>query len=177
MDERAATLILRSGGRGRSPGEAMAIFLLVRAVSDRFVDAAKGDPDLAFSLLDKGLPPPEWHVNAIRDHERRRDGLAKAGISFDADAAELHDLDRAWDGLKRTLETLGADDANIFVVGTEVGEDEEAGIRVLTSIETSTSLTTLERIDRAGSKTQFAKFSWHRGAWVNSVEIHSPGRW
>jgi hypothetical protein len=127
----------------------MAIVLLVRAVSDRFVGAAKGDPDLAFSLLDKGLPPPEWHVNAIRDHERRRDGLVKAGISFDADAAQLHDLDRAWDGLKRTLETLRADDANVFGVGTEVGDDEEAGIRVLTSTETSAALTTLERIDRA----------------------------
>jgi hypothetical protein len=127
----------------------MAIFLLVRAVSDRFVEAAKNDADLAFSLLDKGLRPPDWHVNAIRDHERRRDGLAKAGVSFDADAAEVQDLDRAWDGLQRTLETLGADDANIFRVGTEVGDDEEAGIRALTSTETVAALATLERIDRA----------------------------
>jgi hypothetical protein len=127
----------------------MAISLLVRVVSNRFIEAAKAHPDLAFSLLDRGLPPPEWNVNAVRDHESRQNGLAKAGVSFETDAGEVQDLDRAWDGLQRILEMLRANDANIFRVGTDVGDDAEAGIRVLASTETSTALTTLEGIDRA----------------------------
>lgn len=135
----------------------MSIFLLVRPVSDRFIEAAKADPDLAFSLLDNGAPPPEWHVNAVRDHARRRDALLKAGLSFEADAARIHDLGRSWDGLKRTLETLGVDDANIFRVGSEVGDDEEEGIRVLTSAESNAALATLEGVDRASIENAIRK--------------------
>jgi hypothetical protein len=121
----------------------MAIQLLVRAVSDRFGAAAKANPDLADTLLDQGLPPPEWNVNAVRDHQRRHTGLAKAGISLDADAAEVHDLGNFWVPLPNMLEALGANGANIFRVGAVVGDDE-AGIRVLTSDEARQALTTLE---------------------------------
>lgn len=147
----------------------MAIFLLVRAVSDRFIGATKDDADLAFALLDKGLPPPEWNVNAVRDHERRREGLAKAGVSFDADAGDVQDLDRAWDGLRRTLETLGASDANIFVVGTEVGEDQESPIRVLTRTETTAALATVERFDRASVEAAVRKVVNVAGAELYGV--------
>lgn len=131
----------------------MSIFLLVRAVSDRFIDAAEQEPELAFALLDNGAPPPEWHVNAVRDHARRQEVLAKAGVSLEADAGELHDLGGSWDGLTRTLEALGNEDANVFAIGIELGDDEEAGIRALTSTETDAALATLETLDRAAVET------------------------
>lgn len=127
----------------------MSIFLLVRAVSDRFIEAAKSDPTLAHALLDNGAPPPEWHVNAVRDHARKQEALAAAGVSLAVDTGELHDLGGAWDGLGRTLGALGADEANVFALGNEVGDDEEAGIRALTSTETKAALAALERLDRA----------------------------
>ena len=133
----------------RVSGGALSIFLLVRAVSDRFVDAAKSDPELAFALLDNGAPPPEWHVNAVRDHARKQEALASAGVSLAADTGELHDLGGAWDGLGRTLGALGSDDANVFALGSEVGDDEEAGIRALSSTEAKAALAALERLERA----------------------------
>jgi hypothetical protein len=126
----------------------MAIFLIVRAVSNRFVEVAKANAEVAASLFDEGAAPPEWNVNAVRDHARRRESLAKAGISFDTDAADVHDLDRAWDGLDRTVAVLGAAEANILRVGTAVG-DEADGTRVLTSAEASAALASLARVDRA----------------------------